>query len=426
MKTIFSVLVCSVLLMVCCTPATDLSSPSINGTDVVKIASTTAVINGTVTESGGNVITAKGVCWSTSPSPTIADSKTNEGAGAGSFTSSLTGLIPNTTYYVRFYVTSSSGTVYSKDHKFTTLAPLILPTVTTATLSGFTLTSAACGGNVTANGGVAVTARGVCWGIASDPTTANFKTTDGSDLGNFTSTLTGLTTNTTYYVRAYATSSSGTAYGSNVSFTLWLNRAGPQLTDIEGNIYNSVNIGVQTWMSSNLKVSRYNDNTSIPLVTDKTTWDKQVIPGYCWYNNDAANKTSYGALYNWYTVNTGKLCPTGWHVPTDPEWSGLIDFLGGIVAAGDKLKEAGTAHWLSPNPGATNESGFTALPGGRTGDILLNFGGMGSYGFWWSSTGDATGVSNIAKNWSLSWDRSNVGREDYYERMGYSVRCIKN
>ena len=181
------------------------------------------------------------------------------------------------------------------------------------------------------------------------------------------------------------------------------------------------------WMTSNLKVTRYNDNTSIPLVTDKTDWDNLVTPGYCWYNNDAAaNKSTYGALYNWYTVNTGKLCPTGWHVPSDPEWLILIDFLGGIVTAGDKLKEPGTGHWLSPNPGVTNETGFTALPGGSSGDILIKFGGMGSYGFWWSSTGDATGISNIAWNWSMRWDRGNIGRGEYYERMGYSVRCVKN
>jgi len=158
------------------------------------------------------------------------------------------------------------------------------------------------------------------------------------------------------------------------------------MTDRDGNVYTSVTIGTQTWMVENLKTTKYKDGTDIPLVTDDTEWANLNTPGYCWYNNDAATyKNSYGALYNWYAVSTGKLCPTGWHVPTDAEWTTLTTYLGGESVAGGKLKELGTTHWTTPNTGATNETGFAALPGGYiyydgTFDFIGNIGG------WWSAT----------------------------------------
>jgi len=154
----------------------------------------------------------------------------------------------------------------------------------------------------------------------------------------------------------------GTAYGTQVSFTTLMSG---QFSDIDGNVYNTITIGTQIWMKENLKTTKYNDGSSIPLVTDNTAWINLSTPGYCWYNNDAATyKSAYGAMYNWYTVNTGKICPPNWHVPTDTQWETLITYLGGKIIAGGKMKETGTAHWTSPNIGATNETGFTALPGG--------------------------------------------------------------
>lgn len=159
------------------------------------------------------------------------------------------------------------------------------------------------------------------------------------------------------------------------------------VTDIDGNVYNTVTIGTQVWMKENLKTTKYNDGTAIPLVIDSPDWSNLKTPGYTWNicgNNEDSIIAIYGALYNWYTVNTGKLCPTGWHVPSDNEWTTLITYLGGENVAGGKLK-AGTADWGSPNIGATNESGFTALPGGvcyADGD----YSGIGGDGFWWSSS----------------------------------------
>ena len=134
-------------------------------------------------------------------------------------------------------------------------------------------------------------------------------------------------------------------------------------TDIDGNVYHTVTIGTQIWMVENLKTTRYNDGSPIPFVTDSSSWSNLTTPGYCWYNNDTTNKNTYGALYNWFAVNTGKLAPTGWHVPTDDEWTTLTTYLGGESIAGGKLKETGTTHWRTPNAGATNEIGFTASSG---------------------------------------------------------------
>jgi len=137
------------------------------------------------------------------------------------------------------------------------------------------------------------------------------------------------------------------------------------MTDVDGNNYKTIKIGNQEWMAENLKTTKYKDGTSIPLFTAATPMANFTSPGYCWYNSDSATyRNSYGALYNWYAVNTGKLAPTGWHVPTEAEWNTLIAYLGGESVAGGKLKEAGTSHWSSPNTGATNEVGFSALPGG--------------------------------------------------------------
>jgi uncharacterized protein (TIGR02145 family) len=195
------------------------------------------------------------------------------------------------------------------------------------------------------------------------------------------------------------------------------------VTDIDGNVYHTITIGKQVWMVENLKTTKYNDGTSIPLITDGTVWANSTTPGYCWYNNDAATyKTTYGALYNWYAVNTGKLCPTGWHVPTDAEWTTLTDYLGGEGVAGEKLKEAGTTHWQSPNTGATNETGFTALPGGfRSFSGAFNY--FGDIGFWWSSTEYST---NDAWHRVMYYDISDVSRLNNSKSFGFSVRCLRD
>jgi len=168
--------------------------------------------------------------------------------------------------------------------------------------------------------------------------------------------------------------------------------------------------------------TRYNDGTAIPLVTDSTEWVNLITPGFCWYNNDAAFKNTYGALYNWFTVNTGKLAPTGWRIPTDADWTILTTFLGGDSLAGGKLKETGTANWQSPNISATNETGFTAIPGGYRG-AHGQFEKNREFGYWWSSTEKYSGYV-----WSrgIYNDYSDVFRGDVSKNDGFSVRCLRN
>jgi uncharacterized protein (TIGR02145 family) len=189
------------------------------------------------------------------------------------------------------------------------------------------------------------------------------------------------------------------------------------VTDKDGNEYKTIEIDGRVWMAENLKTTKYNDGSDIPMVTNDTEWSGLNTPAYCWYDNDKASYgDTYGALYNWYAVSTGKLCPTGWHVPTDAEWTGLTDFLGGEAIAGGKLKETGTSHWNSPNTGASDEVGFTALPGGFRDTRFSN---LGVLGYWWTST-------EGPMRRRLNFEYANVHRDNSNYFYGFSVRCIKN
>ncbi len=195
------------------------------------------------------------------------------------------------------------------------------------------------------------------------------------------------------------------------------------VTDIDGNVYHTVTIGTQEWMVENLKTTRFNNGDSVPLVISIIEWESLSSPGYCWFKDDAATyKNTYGALYNWYTINTGKLSPKGWHIPTDAEWTILTDFLGGVHVAGGSMKEAGTVHWVSPNTGADNSSGFSALPGGYRGNNE-DFQECGGHGYWWTAS-----QSNSFSAWirHLEFDSDWVSRYEFPQTYGFSVRCIKD
>jgi uncharacterized protein (TIGR02145 family) len=236
--------------------------------------------------------------------------------------------------------------------------------------------------------------------------------------------ISGLTPNVTYYIRAYATSEEGTSYGNELSFTTPEDISGQKgtVTDVDGNVYQTIGIGSQFWMAENLKTTKYNDGTSIPQVTGNRDWSLLFTPAYCWYNNDElSNKNIYGALYNWYTVNTGKLCPSGWHVPNNSEWAVLASYLGGSEVAGGKMKIPGTEYWKSPNAGATNSSEFSAFPSGLRWSNGFEFLREGCA--FWSSTID---LSKSA--WSHSIMNITMSLEDGTNSIidGYSVRCAKD
>ena len=192
------------------------------------------------------------------------------------------------------------------------------------------------------------------------------------------------------------------------------------IMDNDLNSYSVIKIGNQFWMAENLKTTKFNDGTKIPIVSDNKLWSHMVSPGYCLYNNDAGKyKTKYGILYNGYTVSTGKLCPSGWHVPSVEEWLTLTNYCG-LSMAGGKLK--GKDKWMSPNTGATNATGFTALPGGSRGN-LGSFMDVGLRGHWWSSTeNDKTDVLNR----SMSYSNNDVTGSSDHKQSGLSVRCLKD
>jgi uncharacterized protein (TIGR02145 family) len=183
----------------------------------------------------------------------------------------------------------------------------------------------------------------------------------------------------------------------------------------------TINIGKQIWIAENLKTTRLNDGKPIALVTDDEKWKQISSPAYCWYNNDIKNKEISGALYNWYAVNTKKLCPKGWHVPSEPEWIIMIEFLGGVKTAGDKLKEAGIEHWKNYLSQATNDYDFTAVPGGMR-YLAGGFPLYGdSYAIWWTSTEFS---SSQARNRGLHDSSSAVFNASDNKHSGFSVRCI--
>jgi uncharacterized protein (TIGR02145 family) len=375
---------------------------------VSKILITSADVSGEIIDLGEGGVKQHGHCYSVSPNPTLSNTKTELGIpqGIGGFISHLLNLDPGTTYYVKAYIRTENEIKYGDEISFKTSAGFI---ITTASLTSVTSTTAKSGGEILDDGGLQVTSRGVCWSTNNNPVISDSHTNDGNGKGSFISEITGLSSGTTYYVRAYAINSSGTTYGNQLSILT-------PVTDIEGNIYKTVKIGNQIWMAENLKTTHYRNGGAIPNITGNTEWANLTSydGAYCNYNNTVSS--DYGKLYNRMAVDDArKLCPTGWHVPSVTEWDVLISYLGGQWEAGGRLKEAGTTHWQSPNTG-TNESGFTALPGGyRWYDGI--FGGVSTMGVWWSSSG----VHYIFSNTS-----NTVMSEGANSTEGLSVRCMKD
>lgn len=404
--------------------------------EIVDITTTTATGGGNITSDGSGIISERGICWSTNPNPTIQDSKTSDGSGKGNYVSSMTNLTRATTYYVRAYAINERAVSYGNNITFTTV--IEKPTVSTTLPTNIGNTSAKIGGNVIDNGGVELTEKGVCYGTSASPTINGGHTSSGTTMGVFATILTGLQPQTTYYVRAFATNSAGTSYGSQESFTTPEKPLIPlTVTDVDGNVYNTVTIGTQTWLIENLRTTKYNDGTSIPHVTDSYNWPNMTSSAYCWYNNDISNKNTNGALYNWYAVNSRKLAPTGWHVPSDAEWTILENYLiangynydGSTVENKIAKSLASKAGWLTSATEGTigndltknNSSKFTALPSGYRGWEGI-FDLQNKTNYIWTSTEKTSG-----KAWLRSLGYNNnvsLNRLDLAEYYGFSVRCI--
>ena len=494
--------------------------PTVTTSIASNIVSTTASCGGEVTSDGGANVTMRGVCWSTSPNPTITSNHTTDGTGIGAFTSQLTNLMGNTTYYVRAYATNSIGTAYGNEVSFTTTCEgsqviilgdtaitygqsalliavgaesyvwstgettayitvtpnstttytvtgassngcissvsvivevyPILPTVTTSMVSDIESTTVLCGGEVISDGGATVTARGVCWNTVPNPTIAGDHTSDGTGTGVFTSTVTNLVENTTYYIRAYATNSAGTVYGNEETFIT----AGPavfdcgtsQLSDFDGNTYNTVLIGTQCWMAENLRTTHFSDGTLIQEGTNSSPYvSYRYTPNY-----DAINVSTYGYLYNHAAVIRGSVggsqsnpsgvqgvCPVGWHVPSLAEWNQLFDTVrsksqywcnNSSYNIGKALSY--TSGWMSStytcaignNQALNNATGFGAKPAGSAFYDNYDFYGLGRYAYYWCS--DVNG--DYSYNMTFEYDESEPWYSSAYSSRGMSVRCLQD
>jgi uncharacterized protein (TIGR02145 family) len=372
------------------------------------------------------------VVWSTSQNPTVSlSTKTNDGIGLGTFNSNISGLSPNTTYYVRAYASNSAGTGYGNEVSFKTQIGAIPPTVITSIASDISYLTFTTGGKVTFDGGSNVIARGIVWSQTEVPTVSlATKTVNGGGIGAFISYMFDLKPNTVYYVRAYATNGAGTGYGKldTIRTRTWVN-CPSTVKDIDNNVYNVVTIDYQCWTKENLKVSRYQNGDVIPVIINDRIWESQTSGMRCWYANDSTSfEELYGNLYNWYAVDDARrLCPAGWHVPTDVEWSTLTDYLGGHTFAGGKMKSTGTSLWNGPNAGATNETSFSGYPGGNR-YSRGNFVNYKDHAFFFSSTGyggDAWFIllyaSYASSGRTFSWDGSVS-----FKSFGGSIRCLKD
>lgn len=391
---------------------------------VSDIAPTSAKVDGNVTDAGGTTVTSKGICWSTTPGPTVNNSKVVAGTGMGVFTGILSGLQPGTIYYVRAFGENSRGVSYGTQINFKTTG---IPLISSSDISNITSSGVVCTVNISNDGGVAVSSRGICWSTITNPTINDSKTIEGSGVGIFSSTISGLKSSTLYYVRAYATNIYGTTYGQELTFTT---TTAPQFTagggviDIDNNSYRTVIIGGVEWMAENLKVSRYNDGSLIYNANSLSDvqWSDLASSALTDYNKIESNSTQFGKLYNWYAVNDSrKICPSGWHVATDIEWTELTNFAGGENIAGGKLKEVGVSSWGTPNVGATDEYTFRILPSGwreRSGYF-----GLGNIAMFW--TGSVSGVMSF---WRREVTNSNtiVKRISTSQDAGFSVRCVKD
>jgi uncharacterized protein (TIGR02145 family) len=386
--------------------------PTVSTKPVTGITQTGATSGGTITSTGGASHSEKGLVYATTTNPTILNNKLIDANAGLTWNSALTGLMGNTKYYIRAYATNIIGTAYGMLDSFVTLP--IVPTITTNTITAITRTTAVSGGNISSDGGSVITGRGIVWNKSGSPIvgTDSIRTDASTTTGSYSLNPGNLNSGITYYVRAYATNAIGTAYGNQLTFTT------QPVLDTIGNQYTTITINGKEWFKENLKTTKYANGDSIENVPTAGDWGLRTSGAWAYYNNDV-NNNSLGKLYNWYAVTDIKgLCPTGWHVATDTDWTSLTANYGTDAAAGNELKA--TTIWTTPNSN-TNSSDFGALPGGGRGG--LDFGDLNNKGFWWSSTlFDAS--SSYARR--LEYNTDTVIRYTENNKYGFSVRCVKN
>jgi uncharacterized protein (TIGR02145 family) len=401
-----------------CSEEENLKSPTLTTAAATEITYTTAITGGAITSTGGGAITAKGICISTTPSPTIdAELVTNEGAGKEAFVSSLENLLPNTDYYVRAYATNEVGTSYGNEITFST-NELGLPIINTTAATEITDTRFTTGASIVENGGSTVTTIGLCWSKTPNPTINDSKTEFAGTETFSTIIKGGLLPNTTYYVRAYATNGIGTGYGNEVT----VNTAAVQsVTDVDGNVYQAVVIGNRVWLAENLKVTKYTNGDVIGTTTSGV--ENEATPKYQWvYDNNEANAATYGRYYTYYAaMDERKVCPAGTHVSTMDDWMDLNDVVNG---GGFKLRTTGTDTWIAPNSSATNEIGFNAVGSGYRSQFS-GFHNLKEYAFYLTERSE-TGNESTLNGIYLQNNDNSIWLPALAKKSGYSIRCVKD
>ena len=418
--------------------------PTVTTEAASDITTSQVQLNGSVAETPGYPITERGFELADNSQLTGATTYI-AGSGNGSFHYTVSNLQLATRYYYRTYAQTALGVQHGGVLFFDTQAEL--PEVHTDSVTNVKSSRATCGGNVTYNGGAYVTARGVCWSTAPNPTLSDSHTDDGNGIGTFTSSIAGLSASTTYYVRAYATNSVGTAYGEERTLTTWppFYCGLDSVTDYDGNVYPTVEIGYQCWMKENLRTTHYDDGTAIPVGTVLS----DSVPYRYAPNDNSANVPTYGYLYNWAAVMHGDsssnanpsgvqgICPEGWHVPSYAEWVQLTNYVGGqnqYICDGDinniaKALAANTG-WGSFSeqscevncyPLSNNATGFAAFPAGSfNGSTSIDYGYSTSL---WSST-HFTDYGNSAACCFRIGHESYTQHHNILQQYCYSARCL--
>ena len=394
--------------------------PRVTSISISELSTIQATFNAKVDSQGAGLVTERGIVWNNTGNPTVNSNRIPSGAGLGTYSVKLVGLSSGSKYYIRAYAINNFGIAYSEQIPFVTSTGLA--SVTTNSIFSQS-TTASSGGRIIDNGGSKITAKGVVWNTTGTPTIFDSKTVDSAYEEVFISNLTDLNPNTIYYLRAYATNSSGTSYGDQLSFKTTTKTL--LVSDIDGNTYNTVQIGTQLWTSENLKTTRYRNGDPIPYVLGSPEWESTGAWNY--YNHEEGYNHLYGKLYNWYAAADPRgICPTGWHVPTNEDLTVLMNYLGGESVAGGKMKAVGTRYWDSPNTGGTNESGFNALPGGniQTGSSE-RFGNIGSAGAFWCTTENNSSGQAVA--YSVAASNSTLTLSSFFSKTnGHSLRCIQD
>ena len=384
-----------------------------------NITTFSAKIGGEVKSNGGSEVTERGIYWGTSSNPETSGTKITFGNGNGSFSGVLENLKPGKIYYFKAYAINTRGTAYGTEQTFTTLGAI--PIATTLTPSKVAANSITLKGLINSNN----LSTNVSFEYGTTATYGNTQKVSVPISGSYDTIsleITGLTKMTTYHFRVVAENELGTGYGGDSTFMTNMTGIRDSVYDKDDNKYYTIGIGYQNWMIENLRTTSYNNGSPISQVKKDTSWAKLSTAAFCWYNNDSGTySVPYGALYNWYAVNTNNLCPSNWHVATQEDFSKLVNFANNSGNAGI-LKEAGFSHWNSPNTGATNLYNFTAIPGGKRFDNGI-FDLVKVEGNYWSSSEYSTQTASYLQ---LLYNYNMAFQSYMYKKYGMSVRCIKD